>query len=136
MGTGTFGGPGDRRREWEKVKRGPWCFYCGVIGAWFQCACREAVAARAGEIAKPRVVRRGALTVIVLEREVMERPWNRARLPEYEAPPIVMAPPEALVSEAENLVGIEEARRRYQAEWARANRAKKRGDDAPEPKES
>lgn len=108
-----------------QARRAPWCFYCGRVGAWFTCDCSEALEARNGKRVKPKFVKRGELNVMVLEPELLERPWNKERLPVYEAP--VVASTEAGLSTGEEIIGVDERRRRRQAEWARAKRAKQRG---------
>ena len=108
-----------------QATRAPWCFYCGRSTAWFLCDCIEAVEARNGKRVKPKFVKRGELNVIVLEPELLERKWNKERLPVYEAP--VVASTDDGLSTGEEVVGVDEARRRRQREWARQARAKKRG---------
>lgn len=75
-------GPGQRR--------GPHCWFCGKVEAWFQCDCKEAVDAQQGRRPKPRFDAK-----MILDEEIIERnlKWGVGRRYMAPAKPILLPGP-------------------------------------------
>jgi hypothetical protein len=121
----------------------PRCWYCWAITPWWDCNCPDATLAKAGKLAKPRVVEDPATgrPVIILPEHVVERHaaagriWdNGTRLERWrdvhEIKPVNTEPREQPVhtppvNTPEQDAAAAEKRKAYRREWMARSRAKK-----------
>lgn len=120
--------------------RGPHCWFCGKIEAWFLCDCPEARDAQQGKRAKPRFDAK--LGAMILDEEIIERnlAWGFGRRYVAAAKPSVDKSVDSVdkfsrvdTSSVDKSTSVDSAvdkaagQRAYKAENERQRRAKQKG---------
>ena len=104
------------------------CLYCGKIGGpWWECLCVKAIEVREGKRAKPKIVHRGAQTIIVMDDETVAA--NPLGLPRFQPQPAELATVSEIAADQANFSTVTIDRKEYRREWMRQRR--KRLREAP-----
>jgi hypothetical protein len=121
-------------KAWFRVAERSKCWYCWATGPWYECHCEDAIAARAGKLAKPsfRTDAASGRLIVELPRHVRERHLAAGRMQMAPVKTEAINAPSVNASEAPSVninvnVTVKDRRREAAREGMRKLRAERRG---------